>query len=115
MGPSSTTFLALFAFSFFIVARALQRGRSLEDISKVGDDFYTIEYCSQYLCSDYKTEMMAYFQSGCEANFTSLLPTDDDDVSTVTGASLLFLSLCSFLSALVAGVVLGKNAKLVRV
>lgn len=60
--------------------------------------------------------MTTYFKSGCEANFTALLPSDADEMlTTVTGASLLFLGGCSFMGALLAGIILGKNSKVLRV
>jgi len=89
-----------------------RRSSSQRSLASDVETIYTLEYCSKYLCSAYSAEMASYFKSGCDVNFTALLPTDEDEASsTVTGASLFFLSVVSFVGSLLAGVILGKNAR----
>lgn len=76
-----------------------------------GDDDYTSEYCSSYMCSKYSSELKTYLENGCEESFLSLLPettesTDSSTISLSNGISTEYASLLiitSFIATFVYG------------
>ena len=71
---------------------------------------YSKNYCANYICPKYFEEMLSYLSGQCDGDFEDLMTSSNESVDDLVPASAFFILLpCSFFSALIIGVILGKD------